>query len=97
MEERDSPALVRRFKQALDHVHESGGLRPSDLQLPIYASPQYYKQLLPGYEGGAFDPERLGTACIVVPPSTDHGASTPCTWNPCTWSLSQVLTPSPPS
>jgi hypothetical protein len=52
--------------------------------------------LLPGYEGGAFDPERLGTACIVVPPSTDR-ASTPCTWNPCTWSLSQVSTPSPPS
>ena len=95
MEERDSLALVQRFQQVLDHVCESGGLRPSDLQLPIYASPQYYKQLLPGYEGGAFDPERLGTACIVVPPSTDHGASTPCTWNPCTWSLSQVPTPHP--
>ena len=92
MEERDSPALVRRCKQALDHVHESGGLRPSDLQLPIYASPQYYKQLLPGYEDGAFDPERLGTACIVVPPST-HQGSAPCTWNPCTWSLHQVPTP----
>jgi len=85
MEERD---LVQRFMQALEHVHESGRLRDSDLQLPIYASPQYYKLLLHGYEGGAFDPERLGAAFIVVPPPTGIGPNTPCTFN-----LSQVSLP----
>ena len=81
MEERDPAGLVRRFKQALEHMDETGSLRPSDLQLPIYASPQYYKQPLQGYDGGAFDPERLGAACLVVPPAEGRGAYTPCTWN----------------
>ena len=57
MEEYDYVALVARFKQALDHVYATGGLHGSDLKLPIYASPQYYKKTLLGYEGGAFDPE----------------------------------------
>ena len=92
MEERDPTGLRQQLIQALDHVNEAGGLRPSDLQLPIYTSPQYYKHSLPGYEDGAFDPERIGAACIVVP----LGLGAP-TWNPCTWSLSQVPTPSPPS
>ena len=86
MEER---LLVQRFKQALEHMDESGRLRPSDLQLPIFASPQYYKKFLPGYEGGAIDPERLGAAFIVVPPPTGIGPNTPCTFN-----LQQVSVPS---
>ena len=86
----DSAALVRRIRQALEHVDETGRLHPSDLKLPIFASPQYYKQFLPGYAGGAFDPETLGATYVVVP-------GTAGTWNPCTWSLSQVLTPTPPS
>jgi hypothetical protein len=89
MEERDSARLVRRFKEALDHVHETGVLRPSDLQMPIFTSPQYYKQLFPGYDGGAFDPEKLGAAYVVV-------LDTTCKWNPCTWNLSQQV-PTPPS
>jgi len=75
MEEREPAVLMRRIKQALDHVHETGRLRPSDLQLPSYASLQYIKQFLPGYEGSAFDPERLGVAYIVVPPSQGRGVN----------------------
>jgi len=67
MEKHDLATLVRRIKQALDHVYETGRLRPSDLQLPIYAHPQYRTQPLSGYEGGVFDSERLGAAYIVVP------------------------------
>ena len=94
MDERDPRGLLWRIKQSLEHVYETGRLRPSDLKLPIYACPQYYKQILPGYEGGAFDPERLGAACIVVPPSKALGANTPCTYNPCSWRLKQVPTQS---
>ncbi|KAJ1495319.1 hypothetical protein T484DRAFT_1762975 [Baffinella frigidus] len=66
MEERDPANLRKRFKQALDHFHESGRLRPSDLQLPIQLSPyETSVHSLTGYEGGEFDPERLGAACIV--------------------------------
>jgi len=82
--------LVRRFKQALDHVHENGRLRPSDLQLPIYASTQYCKQPLQGYNRGEFDPEKLGVAYIVVP-SQGRGS------NPGHWNLNPVPTPLPPS
>ena len=58
-----------QFKQALVHFHETGRLHPSDLQLPIMrGSPPTYMWFIPGYEGGAYDPERLGVACIVVPP-----------------------------
>ena len=88
MEERDPMGLVGRMKQAVDHVHETGGLRPSDLQLPIYASPQYNKELLPGYEGGSFDPETLGAACIVVPKSKGF-------YTNASWSLNPV--PPPPT
>lgn len=70
----DRPALEQRFKQAMDHVH-LGGLQASDLQLPIYASPQCCKQPLEGYEGGAFDPQKLGVACIVVPSAEFRGAN----------------------
>ena len=89
MEEGDPGALRQRFKQAIEHIDETGRLRSFDLQLPIYTSPQYYKQPLPGYDGGAFDPERLGVACIVTPPSTGRGDA----WNPCSWNLSQVRDP----
>ena len=66
---------MQRFKQALEHVQETGGrLRDSDIQLHIYASPQYYKR-------GVFDPETLGAASIVMPPPTGIGPNTPCTWS----------------
>ena len=84
MEERDPAALRQRFIQSLNHVDEPGGLRPDDLQLPIFVSPQYYKQLLPG---GVFDPETLGAASIVVPQSEGRAGNSPCTFN-----LSQVPT-----
>ena len=88
MEVRDPAALMRRIKQALDHVHETGRLRPTDLQLPIYPSPQYGKQTLQGYEGGEFDPEALGVACIVVP-KDGRG------FNPGDYNLNPVPPPSP--
>ena len=38
--EANDPAKLRRFiKRALEHVRETGGLRPSDLQLPIFTVP----------------------------------------------------------
>ena len=80
MEARDPAELMRLFKQALDRIH-GGDLRASDLQLPIYATPPCYKQTLPGYEGGAFDPERLGAACIVVPPSQGRGENNQGVYN----------------
>ena len=92
MEEREPAELRLRFLQALEHVRETLRLHPSDLQLPTYASPQYYKQLLAGYEGGAFDPATLGAAYVVVPDTSS--ARVP---NPCTWNLHQVPTPCPPS
>jgi len=70
----DRAALERRFKAALDHVH-LGGLQASDLQLPIYASPQCCTQPLESYDGGAFDPQKLGVACIVVPSAEFRGAN----------------------
>ena len=70
----DLAALERRFKRAMDHVH-LGGLHASDLQLPIFASPQCCNQPLEGYEGGAFDPHKLGVACIVVPSAEFRGAN----------------------
>ena len=73
MEKCDPAGLARRIMRALERIDEAGRLRPSDLQLPIYASPQYYAQHLQGYESGAFDPERLGAACIIVPPSEGRG------------------------
>ena len=76
MEKHDPAGLMRRFKIALDHVHETGRLRPSDLQLPIYASSPYVKVSLQGYEGGEFDPEALGAAYIVVRPSDCRGTNT---------------------
>ena len=82
MEERDPAGLRRGFKQALDHFHENGRLRPSDLQLPIMrGSPPTGMWFIPGYEGGAYDPEKLGVACIVVPPLTGIGSNTMGTWN----------------
>ena len=73
MEAHDPAGLMRRFKQALDHIRESGRLRPSDLQLPSQASPPTYTRPIAGYEGGAFDPHTLGVACIVVPPTHGRG------------------------
>ena len=76
MQEHDPAGLMRRFEQALEH-YDAGGLHPSDLRLPIWrGSPPTYMWFLPGYEGGAYDPEKLGVACIVVPPPTGLGANT---------------------
>ena len=67
--------LMRLFKQALEHVRETGRLHSSDLQLPILDDPTFM-QLLEGYEGDEYDPERLGSACIVVPPTAGRGPNT---------------------
>ena len=88
LEERD---LLRRFKHDLDHIHETGRLRPSDLQLAIYASPQYCKQSIQGYSGGEFDPEKLGVAYIVIPPAKGYGPRSQGVYN-----LNPVPTPFPP-
>ena len=91
MEERDSAGLRMRFERALKHIDETGNLHPSDLQLPIMrGSPPTYMWFIPGYMGGALDPEKLGVACIVIPPSTGLGAYTLGTWR-----LKPV--PTPPS
>ena len=85
--------MERRFKQALDHFNETGRLRPSDLQLPIMEGPPpTCKQDLEGYEGGVFDPEKLGVACIVVPPSEGRGANEKGS----TWNLNPVSPVPPP-
>ena len=84
MEERDRPGLMRRFKQVLEHVGEARRLhpsdiqlRPSDLQLPIWLSPfDTAISPLAGYDGGEFDPERLGLACILMPPTEGRGSNT---------------------
>ena len=89
MEKDDPEGLRRRFKQALEHIDETGRLRPSDLQLPIFASPQYYNQPLKGYEGGAFDPEKLGVSYIVVPPKDGRGPNSLLG----DWNLNPVPTP----
>jgi len=80
---------MRRFKQALDHIHETGLLQPSDLQFPIRASPPTAMQPIPGYEGGALDPQKLGVACMVVPPSQGRGV-----YSTGEWGLKAVPTPS---
>ena len=78
MEAGDAAGLRLRFKQALDHIHETGRLNPSDLQLPIMrGSPPTYTWTVPGYGAmGAYDPTKLGVACIVVPPATGTGFNT---------------------
>ena len=95
MEAGDPAALRQRFKQALDRINETGRLHPSDLQLPIVrGSPPTYMWMVPGYgTGGAYDPTKLGVACIVVPPATGLGANTGLG----DWNLVPVSTPSLPS
>ena len=82
LEKHDPAELMRRFKQTLDHVCQTGRLSPSDLQLPLQLSP-FDTSILPltGYEGGEFDPERLGAACIIVPPAEGRGSNTKGTWS----------------
>ena len=62
-----------RFQQALKHIHETGGLRPPNLQLPNRTYPPTTLQILPGYAGGALNPHILGVACTVVPPEQGRG------------------------
>jgi len=72
---------MRRIKQALDHIHETGHLCSSDLKLPIKLSPfDTAVSPIAGYENGEFDPERLGVACIVVPPAEGRGSDTKGTY-----------------
>ena len=79
MADYDRAGLMRRFKQALDHVLDTGRLQPSDLQLPIKKSPPTIMQPLTGYEGGMFDPLQLGVACIVLPEG--RAPTKGATWN----------------
>ena len=76
MAEQDRAELERRIMQALGHVRETGLLDASDLQLPIQASAPTLMLPLKGYEGGMFDPLKLGVACIVVPPPESRGSYT---------------------
>ncbi|KAJ1488654.1 hypothetical protein T484DRAFT_3598050 [Baffinella frigidus] len=71
----DFAGLERRLMEALQHVHETGLIRPSDIQLPILSSPPTVTQSIPGYEGGELDPQTLGVACIGLPPSEGRGAN----------------------
>ena len=82
MWDRDRAELMRQVKRALDQFHSTGRLRPSDLQLPVRLSP-YDTSIspLPGYEGGEFHPERLGVACIVIPPTEGRGSNTKGSWS----------------
>ena len=76
MEKHDPAELMRRFKQALDHVCQTGRLRLADLQLPIRLGPfDTSISSVAGYEGGEFDPEKLGVACILVPPTEGRGSN----------------------
>ena len=94
MEVRDPAGLRQRFKQALEHILETGRLHPSDLQLPIIiGSPPTYMRKVLGYgSGGVYDPMKLGIACYVVPPATGTGFNTLGDFN-----LVPVSIPSPPS
>ena len=78
MQEHDRPGLELCIKLALEHVRETGSLllRPSNLQLPIQLAP-YDTSVSPlkGYEGGEFHPEKLGVACIIVPPTEGAGSN----------------------
>jgi len=71
-----------RFQQALKHIHETGGLRPSNLQLPSRTYPPTTVQPILGYEGGALNPHFPGVACFVVPPEQGRGKDyTKGDWN----------------
>ena len=86
---RDCPELMRQVKEDLDHIHETGRLRPSDLQLYIQLSPfDTSVHPLLGYEGGEFDPKRRGAARIVVPPTEGRGSNSKGSWR-----LEQVSAP----
>ena len=82
MDEHDSAALMRLFTKVLEHVRatDPSRLHSSDLELPILEDPTC-KQLLEGHEGGEYDPERLGVACIVVPPLTGRGRNSKGAFN----------------
>ena len=80
---RDRAGLMRGIKEDLDRIHETGRLRPSDLQLPVRLSPfDTARVSLSGYEGGELDPERPGTACIVIPPTEGRGSNGKGSWRP---------------
>ena len=67
------------FKQALDHLRDTGRLHP-DLKLPSFISPPTVPQSLAGYQDGEFNPLQLGVACIIEPqgrPISTQGAK----WN----------------
>ena len=81
--------LMRQVKEALIYFHRTGRPLPGGLRLPIWLSP-YVTVIRPlsGYEDGEFDPGRLGTTCIVVPPSESYSLTKGG------WALGQVPTPS---
>jgi len=83
MAERDPAGLERQFKEALEHVCETGCLRPSDIRLPIFAAfPTETSPLFVlGYAGDSFDSQRLGVACIIDPPSERRGPNTTGAYN----------------
>ncbi|KAJ1479948.1 hypothetical protein T484DRAFT_1748878 [Baffinella frigidus] len=81
MAQYDRAGLERRFKAALEHVRETGSLRPSDMRLPIFAAPLTATQFVLGFAGDSFDPQKLGVACIINPQSKGRGPTTKGDWN----------------
>ena len=77
LEETDRQELERRIKQALERFRGTGLLHAANLQLPIMrGAPPTNMWFVLGYEGGAYDPAKLGVACIVVPPTDGRGKNT---------------------
>ena len=82
MVEENLAELMRRFKEALEQVCEDRPLCASDIQLPIFRPPASpaVTQSIRGYEGGAYDPQTLGVACIVIPSAEFRGANSTGDW-----------------
>ena len=81
---------MRQVKESLVHFHRTGRPLPGGLRLPIWLSPyDTAVRLLSGFEAGEFDPGKLGTMCIAVPPSESYSMTKG------TWTLGQVPTPPP--
>ena len=77
MVEENLAELMRRFKEALEQVCEERPLCASNIQLPIFRPPASpaVTQSIRGYEGGAYDPQTLGVACIVIPSAEFRGSN----------------------
>ena len=78
------------FQRELKRIHETGGLRPSNLKLQIRTYPPTTLQLILG--GVTLNPHILGVACIVVPPEQGRGKH----YTKGDWHFKAVSYPNPP-